>query len=127
MVKRLSRRFFIGTALGALGTGAWAGAPTVSLRPIARPKGLQTRAAPTAQTLINAANLGGQVEFAVIDVKTGLRLESRGAAAGLPPASVIKTVTALYALDSLGAEYRFTTRLMATGPVEDGVLKGDLV
>ncbi|NHQ74320.1 D-alanyl-D-alanine carboxypeptidase/D-alanyl-D-alanine-endopeptidase [Roseovarius gahaiensis] len=127
MVKQLSRRFFIGTALGALSTGAWAEAPSVSLRPVVRPKGLQTGAAPKADALIKTASLGGQVEFAVMDVKTGVLLESRGAAAGLPPASVIKTVTALYALDSLGADYRFATRLIATGPLEDGVLKGDLV
>ena len=36
-------------------------------------------------------------------------------------------VTALYALDALGSDYRFETRLLATGPVQEGVLKGDLV
>src|SRR6056297_3770709 len=62
-----------------------------------------------------------------MDVKTGVLLESRAAPAGLPPASVTKALTALYALDSLGAGYRFATRLVATGPLENGVLKGDLV
>jgi len=127
MDKQLSRRFFMATALGAISTGAWAGAPPVSLRPVARPNGLNTLAAPQAEALIDAANLGGEVDFALMDVKTGVLLESRAAPAGLPPASVTKALTALYALDSLGAGYRFATRLVATGPLENGVLKGDLV
>ena len=45
----------------------------------------------------------------------------------LAPASVTKAVTALYALDTLGRGHRFATRLLAAGPVEDGVLRGDLV
>ncbi len=115
------------TALSAVGAGAWAGAPPVSLRPVARPDGLNTLGVPTAKALIKAANLGGQVDFAVMDVKTGVLLESHSAPAGLPPASVTKALTALYALDGLGAGYRFSTRLIATGPLENGVLKGDLV
>ena len=35
----------------------------------------------------------------------------------VPPASVNKAVTALYALESLGGGHRFATRLIATGPV----------
>ena len=50
-----------------------------------------------------------------------------GANTRLPPASVGKTITALYALEHLGAGYRFSTRVQATGPVKDGVLRGDLV
>ena len=61
------------------------------------------------------------------DVKTGLRLEAENGAAGLPPASVAKALTSLYALDTLGAEHRFKTRVMATGSVIGGVLKGDLI
>lgn len=127
MVKQLSRRFFIATAASALGAGAWADAPPVSLRPVARPDGLKTLVAPEAGALVKAANLGGQVDFAVMDVKTGLLLENRGGALQLPPASVTKAITALYALKSLGADYQFATRLIATGPLENGVLKGDLV
>ena len=45
----------------------------------------------------------------------------------LPPASVTKAVTALYALDALGGAFRFITRLFATGPIEAGILRGDLI
>ncbi len=42
------------------------------------------------------------------------------------PASNTKIVTAAVALDVLGPEYRWTTELVTDGPVEDGVLEGDL-
>ncbi len=45
----------------------------------------------------------------------------------MPPASVAKAITALYALEHLGAGHRFPTRLIATGPVQGGRLAGDLV
>ena len=38
-----------------------------------------------------------------------------------------KALTALYALETLGADHRFATRILATGPVVDGVLQGDLI
>ncbi len=43
------------------------------------------------------------------------------------PASVMKLVTSLVALDELGPTYTWTTDLLATGTVTDGVLNGDLV
>jgi D-alanyl-D-alanine carboxypeptidase/D-alanyl-D-alanine-endopeptidase (penicillin-binding protein 4) len=36
-------------------------------------------------------------------------------------------VTALYALQALGPDHRFATRVLATGPVTDGTLAGDLI
>ncbi|MCP5153432.1 MAG: D-alanyl-D-alanine carboxypeptidase/D-alanyl-D-alanine-endopeptidase [Ectothiorhodospiraceae bacterium] len=42
------------------------------------------------------------------------------------PASVMKLVTTLAALDVLGPGYRWQTRIYAGGPVRDGVLHGDL-
>lgn len=43
------------------------------------------------------------------------------------PASNNKVFTSIWALDLLGPDYRFATDLLATGPVEDGVLRGALV
>lgn len=76
---------------------------------------------------MQAAQLGGQVGFVVADAATGQVLESAGADLALPPASVAKAVTALYALDALGPGFRFQTRLLATGPVQGGVVAGDIV
>ncbi|MGK7752197.1 MULTISPECIES: D-alanyl-D-alanine carboxypeptidase/D-alanyl-D-alanine endopeptidase [unclassified Roseovarius] len=131
MRRDISRRFLLTTALASLAGGAMANAPEVSLRPQLRPEGgaeaARIRSVPSIDALIERAKLGGDVGFTVIDVKTGRVLEGHNAGAGMPPASVMKAVTAIYALETLGEDYRFETRLIATGPVKDGVLEGDLV
>jgi len=105
-----------------------------SLRPVPRPGagGAKPAAAAGASAgeygaLIAAAKLGGAVSFVVVDAKTGAVLASREPDLTLPPASVAKAVTALYALDRLGPGYRFATRVLATGPVEAGMVQGDLI
>ncbi|MGB7442841.1 MAG: D-alanyl-D-alanine carboxypeptidase [Coleofasciculaceae cyanobacterium] len=45
----------------------------------------------------------------------------------LPAASLTKVATALAALQTFGPDHQFVTLIGATGPIEDGVLKGDLV
>ena len=45
----------------------------------------------------------------------------------LVPASTAKMVSAATAAEAVGWDYRFETTLRATGPVVDGVLRGDLV
>ena len=124
----VTRRFFLlsGSALIGAG-GAWANAPVTSLRPHARREGVRVSTADGLKSVLQRAGLPGEVACAVADVKTGLRLEAENGAAGLPPASVAKALTSLYALDTLGAEHRFKTRVMATGSVIGGVLKGDLI
>ena len=42
------------------------------------------------------------------------------------PASVSKLYVATAMLDHFGPRYRFSTQLLATGPIKDGVLQGDL-
>ncbi|MEQ9242273.1 D-alanyl-D-alanine carboxypeptidase/D-alanyl-D-alanine endopeptidase [Roseovarius indicus] len=127
MLKRVSRRVFLGGALGGLASLSWAGAPDVSLRPRARPGGFTESSVPSVEDLIRESRLSGVVTFSVIDVKSGDVLETHDGYTGQPPASVTKAVTALYALDALGPDYRFETRLLAGGEVKDGVLHGDLV
>lgn len=128
---RVSRRWVLG-GLGGLVAGALpgagqAGAPAVSLRPQGRAAGFAAKAAGGAEGLIARFGLPGEVVCAVSDVKTGRPLEAVQGGTGLPPASVAKVLTTLYALDRLGPGYRFRTRLIATGPVQAGVLAGDLV
>jgi serine-type D-Ala-D-Ala carboxypeptidase/endopeptidase (penicillin-binding protein 4) len=103
--------FLGGSVLAAM--PACATAPDRSPRPGIRPAALQ----------VGSGNLG----FALVDMRTGALLEGQGETLPLPPASVAKALTALYALDSLGAGYQFRTRLVATGPVTDGILRGDMV
>lgn len=111
------------TALPAFAHGSEA--PRVSLRPMPRPG--SRAAAETAEQLIGRARLGGKVAYLVVDAHSGEVLEQAGADVALPPASTAKTLTTAYALETLGATYRFVTRLIATGPVENGELQGDLV
>jgi serine-type D-Ala-D-Ala carboxypeptidase/endopeptidase (penicillin-binding protein 4) len=126
----VSRRSFVSSVLAlpllANAPVAWADLMRAP-RPTLRPGSALPPAIPGLDALIRSAALGGDISFAVADAATGAVLESRAAQKSMPPASVAKSLTALYALDTLGAQYRFTTRLLATGPVKDGVLQGDLV
>jgi serine-type D-Ala-D-Ala carboxypeptidase/endopeptidase (penicillin-binding protein 4) len=58
---------------------------------------------------------------------TGRVLYSRNAATLMMPASNMKIVTLAAAAETLGWDYRFKTTLETTAPIEDGVLKGDLI
>lgn len=79
------------------------------------------------EDIVARARLAGQVSFVVIDRASGTVLEARDPNLLLPPASVAKTATTLYAMSALGGGYRFSTRLIATGPVTGGRLRGDLI
>ena len=103
----------------------WAEAPANSLRPKRRPEKPADKA---AAQLIEAARLApGVVAFAVCDAATGKLLESMNAEQPLPPASVCKAITALYALEKLGPLHRFTTRVLRRGVTTNGRLDGDLI
>lgn len=127
MVKAFTRRAFLATGLAGLGSSVLAAPVTQSLRPKLRPESLRQRVAPGVEALVKQAGLRGQLSLSVVDVDSGRVLEGYRAGRAMPPASVAKALTALYALDTLGAGYRFPTFLKRTGPVENGVLKGDLV
>jgi D-alanyl-D-alanine carboxypeptidase/D-alanyl-D-alanine-endopeptidase (penicillin-binding protein 4) len=62
-----------------------------------------------------------------MDSASGRVLEAMNEAAAQPPASVAKAMTTLYALDRLGPNYRYATQVIATGPVQNGRLQGDLI
>jgi D-alanyl-D-alanine carboxypeptidase/D-alanyl-D-alanine-endopeptidase (penicillin-binding protein 4) len=126
----ITRRFVLGGLLAGVALPGLAEVMDISPRP--RPRG-GPAAAPSAasasdfEALIAAAKLGGAVSFVVADARTGVVLAAREPDLALPPASVAKAVTALYALDRLGPGYRFATRVLGTGPVQGGMVQGDLV
>ncbi|WP_300037125.1 D-alanyl-D-alanine carboxypeptidase/D-alanyl-D-alanine-endopeptidase [uncultured Roseobacter sp.] len=119
----LTRRSLLAGALAGFGAPGLAGELLTSPRPVLRggPK------LPAADVLVREARLSGEIAFAVADAATGEILESRAPATGIAPASVTKAITALYALDTLGPDHRFRTRLLGTGPVENGMLEGNLI
>jgi serine-type D-Ala-D-Ala carboxypeptidase/endopeptidase (penicillin-binding protein 4) len=128
----ISRRRMMGGLLGGAATAmAWpvfADAPATSPRPV--PRGKAPAAAPlqSAESLVAAAKLGAAVaSYVVMDAATGEVLDQREARTSMPPASVAKAVTALYALHRLGPDFRYRTRVLATGPVVGGVVQGDIV
>jgi serine-type D-Ala-D-Ala carboxypeptidase/endopeptidase (penicillin-binding protein 4) len=129
MSKLFSRRGFLSGASALIGLPGVvaANAPQASLRPQLRGGGARVRTPGGLDALIERAALRGEVVCAVANVKTGQKLESLGGQTGLPPASVAKALTTLYALEVLGSEYRFETRVLASGAIEGGVLQGDLV
>ena len=55
------------------------------------------------------------------------RTWSHRAEVPMQPASTIKLLTSIVALDRLGTSLRSRTEMLASGPVVDGVLRGDLV
>ncbi|MEP0963492.1 MAG: D-alanyl-D-alanine carboxypeptidase/D-alanyl-D-alanine-endopeptidase [Roseobacter sp.] len=121
---KFSRRGLLQGLLAITAMPGLADGPLVSKRP---PIGRGPRIPPGARSLVEKAKLKGNVVFAVADAKSGEILEERNAQLGIAPASVAKSITALYALDTFGPEHRFKTKIIATGGVKDGVVLGDLV
>ena len=128
--------------MASVAGAALAEAPLVALRPLARPgagavppgrpvsreeAGLVVpQLAPLAE-VVAAAGLGGVTGVCVADMASGTILEELDGGLPLPPASVAKALTAMYARAALAPAFRFETRVVATGPVLQGVVQGDLV
>lgn len=113
----------LGQDIGAPGI-----APATSLFPRRRGDGGRLASQPqTTGALIEAASLGGAIGFVLADAASGAVIEAHDPDRALPPASVMKALTAAYALDRLGPEYRYATRVLATGPVSGGRIEGDII
>jgi len=119
----MARREVLAGILASVAGMVRAEVPARMPRPRHRPELGEDRA---LSRLVEGAKLSGSLAFMVADRATGRVLASRDADMPLPPASVAKTVTALYALEKLGPDFRFETRLMRVGPVVQGRLEGDL-
>jgi D-alanyl-D-alanine carboxypeptidase/D-alanyl-D-alanine-endopeptidase (penicillin-binding protein 4) len=63
----------------------------------------------------------------VVDGQTGRQVYGYNEQIGLAPASTMKVLTAMAALDELGPGYQFETRLDYRGTIREGVLSGDLL
>lgn len=125
-----SRRWVLSGLLAGVAVPGCAEAPNRSIRPNARASATLSKAqAPDrgAQAFVDAAKLGGTVGYLVVETQSGKVLEAINADTALPPASVAKAMTTLFALNRLGPSHRFTTRVIGTGPVSGGRLQGDLI
>ena len=68
-----------------------------------------------------------QLGLCVYDLTTDSMLYVHGHQQRMRPASSMKVVTAVTALDKLGGDYQFSTQLYSTVPPTDSVLQGSLV
>ncbi len=71
-------------------------------------------------------NLSSLSSVALRDIGSSVDLDALRPGTALPPASVLKVMTTLYALDALGEDHRFATSLRALGPIEGDTLRGGL-
>ncbi|MFD1769472.1 D-alanyl-D-alanine carboxypeptidase/D-alanyl-D-alanine endopeptidase [Sphingobacterium suaedae] len=97
--------------------------------PIVDAQGLKDKMASAYQTFLDNGKLtNGIASLTVLDGKTGHVIFSDNAAIGLPTASTMKVITSITALDILGPDYTYKTRLAYTGHIDSlGVLNGDLI
>ena len=79
-----------------------------------------------ARLLDSEALAGTKIGLAVVDLDSNATLLSRGAGLPLVPASLVKLVTVASARQRMGADFRWTTRLVTDAPVEGDTLTGDL-
>jgi D-alanyl-D-alanine carboxypeptidase/D-alanyl-D-alanine-endopeptidase (penicillin-binding protein 4) len=78
--------------------------------------------------ILAAANIpDSHIGIVVQDLDSGAPLLTYGEQRSFNPASVMKLVTTLATLDSLGPAHAWTTRVWVDGEVRDGVLTGDLI
>lgn len=99
-------RFFLAALVALFAVSAQAEAPDRAPAPKQRPFTISEGVALAAN-----ARYSGQTAFIVFDLDSGEVLEDMNPDLPLPPASVAKLPTAMYALDRLGPEYRFQTRV----------------
>ncbi|MFZ2279534.1 MAG: D-alanyl-D-alanine carboxypeptidase/D-alanyl-D-alanine-endopeptidase [Prosthecobacter sp.] len=74
----------------------------------------------------NPVLTGTSIGFCLIDSKGAVTMDENAGTA-LIPASSFKTLTTATALEVLGPDFHFTTELKSTAPIQEGVIKGDLV
>lgn len=88
------------------------------------PQNVQARLDSLMKTpLLESTQLG----LMVYDLSDDSVLYSFGAKQTLRPASTMKLLTAVTAIDLLGSEYRLNTSLRYQGTIKDSVLTGDLI
>lgn len=124
MGRDLSRRkvaaYIAGTALCPSGTLY---AQSVSLRPRSRP-GSATSS--EIDRFVKRAGINGKLGVCAINLESGKVIYKKNHNQSFAPASVLKVITALYALETLGPNFQYSTRIFADGSIKNGHLSGNL-
>lgn len=78
--------------------------------------------------LVNDSRLqSATVSFCMVDLKTGDMLLQHNAMKAMIPASLMKISTTIAALEVLGSDHQFATKIYTSGVLKDGNLLGDLI
>jgi D-alanyl-D-alanine carboxypeptidase/D-alanyl-D-alanine-endopeptidase (penicillin-binding protein 4) len=126
-MSKVSRRHTLSFLLASVASIGLPSALLGTSTPILRPNFVVNRSGREIRELLKFAPVGSDITFVVCDTETGEELESFNPLRSLPPASVMKAITGFYALETLGPEFSFQTRLMTNGSINNGVLEGDLI
>ena len=98
-------------------------AQSISLRPKSRPG---SAASSEFDRIRARAGITGDVGISAIDLDTGKVIYEKNQSKSFAPASVLKIITALYALEKLGPTFRFSTQVLTDGTIKNGQLLGNL-
>ncbi|HYW32159.1 MAG TPA: D-alanyl-D-alanine carboxypeptidase/D-alanyl-D-alanine-endopeptidase [Gemmatimonas sp.] len=79
------------------------------------------------RTLLSARTRSGKWGAIVVSITRGDTLFSHSADDQLVPASTMKLFTSAIALDRLGPDHSFSTDVLRDGPLQGGVVRGDLI
>jgi D-alanyl-D-alanine carboxypeptidase/D-alanyl-D-alanine-endopeptidase (penicillin-binding protein 4) len=121
-------RFWIAaSALCILHSALLACASAPSRRPPSEPDPLSQLRADIATATQGSGVSRGSWGIVVDSLDRRERLFELNSKTLFVPASVAKLVSVATAADAVGWDYRFETALVATGPVSQGILSGDLV
>lgn len=102
--------------------------PAVQAQPTPPDSAIQARLARTISDTIDASPYAGaHWGIHVKNLRSGSVLYSRNVDRSFVPASNVKLLTAAAALDRLGPSYRYRTTVHVDGPVQNGVLEGNLI
>lgn len=123
----MDRRQLLASGISLIAFPGAASALTRSARPVKRPADLPRSSDVSASGIVAQAKLPGETSFTLLNIDTGEIEGSHAPELRLPPASVVKAVTAVFALEKLGSDFRFATHLGFNGQMRNGVLDGDLI
>ena len=96
--------------------------PPTEKRPKTGPVTPAERAADAIETLYAGPLRAGTTSLYVADARTGAPVFAVDADAGLNPASNVKLISTATALDLLGPDFRYLTRVLGRAPDKDGAI-----
>ncbi|NJL64336.1 MAG: D-alanyl-D-alanine carboxypeptidase [Methylacidiphilales bacterium] len=114
--------------LDALETLAWQTSPGLVVAADPNPAGVKTVEQYFKDLVTGKLVAGNTIQSQGIWMQSGpILMANHEGTTPIPAASLTKIATSLVSLKMLGGEHQFETLVSATGPIQNGVLQGDLV